>query len=228
MQTTKITDIKKTKQGRFALFCAMGFLFSVPGEVLLQQKVEIGSELTGEEIEGLKRNSDLRNAKDKALRYLSLRAYGSAELCAKLKRSFDEHTAAAAVAAMGELGLIDDEAFARNRGAYYINTAGKSLFEAGQKLRALGLEKDEIQAALAPFEGGQVQAATALLEKHYLPKLKKGEIAKVKAALGRKGFTYQDIKQALGTVLAHLNIDIPDDDGNIFDIEGEGGCFETP
>ena len=136
--THRITAVERTRRGRFSIFADGEFLFSVDAETLAKSGLAEGDELSEAEIEDLRGNSDTRRAKDKALTFLSLRAYGSAELYDKLCRSFDEHTAAAAVAEMTRLDLLDDAEFARRRAAY-LHGQRKSLWEIRQKLLALGL-----------------------------------------------------------------------------------------
>ena len=114
-----ISRIAKTKQGRFSLFDENGdFLFSIDGETMVKNHVREGAALDAASLEALKEQSDTRKAKDKALGYLSLRDHASGELYDKLCRKFDARSAAAAVAEMQRLGLINDENFARHRAKY--------------------------------------------------------------------------------------------------------------
>ena len=108
MDALVLSDIEPTRRGRFALFANGEFLFSVDGETLRKHRLEVGGTLSAAQLDALREASDTRAAKDKALVYLSLRSYGSAELYEKLCRSFDERTAAAAVAEMVRLELLDD------------------------------------------------------------------------------------------------------------------------
>ena len=185
----RITDIRPTRKGRFSLFSGDEFLFSVDGETLAKSGVEIVTQLTGAQLEQLQAHSDTRKAKDKALQYLSLRTYGSSELYAKLCRSFDEPTAAAAMAEMDRLGLLDDEEFARRRAVYWQGQQ-KSLREIRAKLLALGLGRelvDRTMADLTPED--EATALRRLVEKQYRTRLARGEAEKVLAALARRGFS---------------------------------------
>ena len=210
----KITRIQRTKQGRFALFCDAGFLFSVDGETLLKHQVEEGDLFTDRELDDLREASDERRAKDKALVYLSLRDHGFVELLKKLERSFDHDTALAAVRAMEGLGLIDDQAFAAHRAKYLVETQGRSLREAAQKMRELGLDKELISASLEPYEETGADNAAALILKKYAHKLRQGEVQKVLAALQRRGYTYGEAKQALAAAVREL--EIQEDDNEVF------------
>ena len=198
MSEVAITEIKTTKKGRYALFCEDGFLFSVDDETLLRHGLKEGSALSGEQLLLVREASDYQKAKNKALDYLGLRDHSEGELYAKLKRNFDEHTAAAAVAKIKELGLTDDVAFAKNYAAELIERKGASMRAAADKLREKGIDKETIAAALSPYEESDADRAAALIEKKYAHKLdsRAGRDA-VKAALARRGFSMRDIRQAL-------------------------------
>ena len=201
---TTITKIQKTKQGRYALFCAVSFLFSITEETLVLEKVQEGSVFTETELFLLKEKSDLRLAKDKALLYISVRNHGKKELLQKLCRKYDEDTAAAAVQAMEDLGLVNDEEFAKSRAAYYIEFGKKSPGEAAAKLRALGIPRQFVDAAVEPFKENGTANAIALLQGQYAGRLARGEGQKVKAALARKGFSHRDIKAAFAALEAEI------------------------
>ncbi|MPM48777.1 Regulatory protein RecX [bioreactor metagenome] len=185
----RVTDLNPTRRGRMSLFVNGEFQFSLDLETLAKSGLSVGDTLSQSALADLREQSDERRAKDKALNYLSLRAYGSAELSQKLCRVFDEDTAAAAVAEMARLGLLDDEAFARRRAAWW-QQQGKSTRDIRAKLLALGLPRDLIDAALGSLAGDADEAALRrVIEKQYLAKLARGEREKVLAALARRGFS---------------------------------------
>ena len=162
-----ISRIAKTKQGRFSLFDENGdFLFSIDGETMVKNHVREGAALDAASLEALKEQSDTRKAKDKALGYLSLRDHASGELYDKLCRKFDARSAAAAVAEMQRLGLINDENFARHR-AKYLAGQNRSPREIRRRLAEKGIDRDAVDAALAELAPDETQACRALIEKNY-------------------------------------------------------------
>ena len=193
-----ITRVSETKKGRMALFCEEGFLFSLDDETYHRRPVEEGETLAPEELEALRLSSDTRKAKDKALTYLSTRSYGSMELFEKLAAKFDEHSAAAAVARMNELGLLDDENFARRKAAA-LKERNKSRREAARQLAEKGLERDLIETVLEEVyrEGDEEETLLALIEKQYARKLEQGKRDTVWAALCRRGFAPGMVRAAL-------------------------------
>lgn len=203
----EITRISRTKKGRFALFCGEEFLFSVDDETFFSEHLTEGVSLDGPRLEELRRKSDAHRAKDKALGYLAAREHASGELFQKLCRDFDEHTAAAAVAKMDELDLLDDGAFAR-RAAVWLLGKNKSRSEILRWMAQRGLDRElarqtleevfeERQADAPEGLGPDGAAALRLVEKQYAAKLAAGKKQNVLAALARRGFSSGDARRAV-------------------------------
>lgn len=203
-QRIQITGIRKTKQGRFALFDENGFLFSLDSETFFTHTIEEGMTLTPRQLGELRAVSATRKAADKALEYLSLRDYASGELYQKLLARFDEHSAAAAVAKAADLGLLNDEQFARHR-ARYLLERHKSRREIARHLAQKGIGRETADAVLEELfqpaqpdgPGPEAAAALALLRKSYARKLAEGRRDAVLAALARRGFSYAAVREAL-------------------------------
>ena len=134
-----LTAITETKRGRYALFFDGEFAFSLDEDTFAACALHAGDELTEAEIYDLRQKSDARRALDKAMDLLALRDHAAGELYQKLCRKFDPHTAAAAVAKTGELGLLDDAGFARRRAAELLRKR-KSRREILQDLAAKGVK----------------------------------------------------------------------------------------
>ena len=198
MSELRITEIKTTKKGRYALFCDEGFLFSVDEETLLRHHVAEGSVFSGEELMLLREASDYQRAKNKALELLGLRDHTRAELEQKLRRSFDEHTAALAVQNVAELGLIDDEACAERYAAELVERRGMSVKAAAQKLREHGVDRTLADEVLAKYRDGEGERIASLISSKYHAKLAtpKGRQS-VMAALARRGFSPSAIREAI-------------------------------
>ena len=208
-----IHRITQTKKGRFALFDETGtFLFSVDGETLLKEKISEGTQLDAGALAALRAQSDLRKAKDKALGYLSLRDYAAKELYDKLCQKYDPDTAAASVAEMRRLDLLNDAAFAAHR-AKYLAGQKKSVREIERQLSLKGIDRDIIADVLADLQPADDEACYQLLQKSYLRKLQAGETQKVFAAMARRGFSYGDIKAAVLRCTLDLDVENPEENG---------------
>lgn len=198
-----ITDITKTKKKYNALFSGDEFLFSVDDMVLASNHIEIGSVFTQSRLENISKQSDTAKAVEKCYSFLSVRMHSKKELYDKLCRKFDSSTAVCAVEKMEELGLVDDEKFARLKADYLINVKSGSLTDTRHKLRALGIDRDIIDIVISDFDiDNQIDSIITLLNGKYRYKLDCPQ--KVVASLMRKGFKFGEIKKAMDI----LEIDI--------------------
>jgi len=91
----KLTQVKETKRGRYALFFDGEFAFSLDEDTFAMAGLHTGDELEEWQIHDLQTKSDTRKAVDKAMDLLALRDHAAGELYQKLCRSFDPHSAAA-------------------------------------------------------------------------------------------------------------------------------------
>ena len=199
-----VSRISETKRGRFALFDEEGeFLFSVDGETLHHHHIREGCALDGAALASLREDSDARRAKDKALRLLSVRSHASQELYEKLCRDFDAPTAAAAVAEMDRLGLLDDESFARSY-AQRLASQNKSARQIIEKLVARGIGRDLAESVTGELADECAGACLALVRRSYRSRLAADGREKVLAALARRGFPYGEAKDAVERVLTEL------------------------
>lgn len=189
MSMVEITRIVQTKRGRYALFCGEEFLFSIDEETLADHEVYEGSSIGDGELSLIRAASETHKAKEQALRYLSLRAYGQKELYRKLCQKYDELSAAAVVAALCEIGLLDDAAFAAEK-AKGLFLRGKSSGEVHRQLGALGIDDEIARQAIAAAEPNDNEAALKIVQKNYIEKLRDGKRQQVMAALARRGFSH--------------------------------------
>lgn len=201
----KLTQVKETKRGRYALFFDGEFAFSLDEDTFAMAGLHTGDELEEWQIHDLQTKSDTRKAVDKAMDLLALRDHAAGELYQKLCRSFDPHSAAAAVAKMQELNLLDDAGFARRRAAELLRKR-KSRRAILDDLHAKGIDRGAaVEAVEALFaqseedgeENPELANARALVERHYAAKLAQGKWQQVAAALSRRGFSHSVIRQAL-------------------------------
>ena len=199
----KLTQVKETKRGRYALFFDGEFAFSLDEDTFAMAGLHTGDELEEWQIHDLQTKSDTRKAVDKAMDLLALRDHAAGELYQKLCRSFDPHSAAAAVAKMQELNLLDDAGFARRRAAELLRKR-KSRREILNDLSAKGIDRDtaadvveELFAETDDGESPELETARALVQRQYAAKLAAGKRDQVAAALARRGFSHAVIREAL-------------------------------
>lgn len=197
----RLTDITETKRGRYALFFDGEFAFSLDESTFADADLHKDDELESWQIEDLRKKSDTRRALDKAMDLLALRDHAAGELYEKLCRKFDPHSAAAAVARAGELGLLNDEEFARRRAAELLRKR-KSRREILLDLSRKGIDRDTAAAAVEALEDAEedpdLASARALVQRQYASKLAQGKVPQVAAALARRGFSHSVIRTVLG------------------------------
>lgn len=196
----RLTDITETKRGRYALFFDGEFAFSLDEGTFADADLHKEDELEPWQIEELRKKSDTRRALDKAMDLLALRDHAAGELYEKLCRKFDPHSAAAAVARAGELGLLNDEDFARRRAAELLRKR-KSRREILLDLSRKGIDRDTAAAAVEALEDEEedpdLASARALVQRQYASKLAQGKEPQVAAALARRGFSHSVIRTVL-------------------------------
>ncbi len=196
----RLTDITETKRGRYALFFDGEFAFSLDEATFADADLHKEDELEPWQIEELRKKSDTRRALDKAMDLLALRDHAAGELYEKLCRKFDPHSAAAAVARAGELGLLNDEDFARRRAAELLRKR-KSRREILLDLSRKGIDRDTAAAAVEALEDEEedpdLASARALVQRQYASKLAQGKEPQVAAALARRGFSHSVIRTVL-------------------------------
>ena len=134
--------------------------------------------------------------------YLSQGNCAKKTLITKLKRAFPEFAAIAAAERMEELGLINDEEYAKGRLRRILDEKHVSIRYAKQLLRAEGIDSEQVDIAVEGLDDNEYSSTLAikdLIERRYKQKLNnKNELEKVISALMRKGFSYSEIREVLG------------------------------
>lgn len=197
-----ITDIKKTKQGRYALFLDGEFAFSIHGDSYRLTNISPGLVLDRERLEELYQEDLRRSCKDKALRLLAHASHSRGMLLDKLERDYPPQLAEETADRMAQLGLLDDLDYGRRFGADCIRLRGWSLRRTRQELQRRRLDRDTVDQVMEYLEQGDEDGdgprILKLLEGRYRQKL--ADPAKrpnVIAALMRQGFALGDIRDAM-------------------------------
>lgn len=139
-----------------------------------------------------------RKAREYAMTLLSRRAYTEQGLYDKISGRFDEQDAASAVARMLELGLLDDEDYARRYASDCVKLKGMSQRRTAMELMRKGIDK-ELAEAVAEECGGDPEPRIAAVIKRRYPRCFEDERNRNKTvnALLRLGYRYGDIAGVL-------------------------------
>lgn len=194
----RVTEITKTKRGRYSLHVDGEFLFSIHSDSYLRTGLSVGQELTIQQLEELRQRDQLLSAKSSALDILARSAQTSGILRDKLLRYYDEDAVDSAVERMTELGLVNDADYAARFVRDCMGLRGYSIARTRQALLQKKLAREIVDEAIADLDTDETDPITALILKKYRNKLAPpDDLRRTIAALGRRGFGYDDIKAAL-------------------------------
>jgi regulatory protein len=206
LQPGAVTRLVRQRKNpkRVSVFIDEAFAFGVHEDLVVEFGLRKGRALSVEEQERLVEADRARAARETALEYLGYRARTAQEVRQKLARSgFDEAVAEDAVARLGELGYLDDAAYAR---AYVQARFRNRSYGPGRlraDLRRRGVADGLIDAALGALveEADMLEAARSHAEKRW-PRLAAEADAfkrrkKLSDYLLRRGFSYDTARRVV-------------------------------
>ena len=138
----KITEIKPRRKRLSAVYIDGEFAVSLDTQTLIENRFDVGREIDDEDLHEIIKLSNERRAKEKALWLLSYREHSKKELEDKIRRTADEDSAQKAVDRMEELGLVDDERFARHYAEKLLNSKHMSKRGIAFELTRKGIDKE--------------------------------------------------------------------------------------
>ena len=160
--------------------------------------IRSGITMTEEDIEEAVSRNDFRRARERALYLLDERDYGYVEMFKKLENNYSEDICYEVVNDLARLGLIDDRRYAQKCAEYFLTRKLWGKYRAREEMRRRGIPSELIDEALEEYDEGSDERLRELVEKKYARKLAdENGVNKVKAALARQGFSYDEIKQVL-------------------------------
>ena len=193
-----ITAVEERKKGMSALFIDGEYAVSIDTVTLISSGKKTGSDITDEELYELIEKSKINRAKEKALYLIEYRARTRKEITDKLIPLHGENAAELAVERLEELGLIDDEAFAKEYAEQLLTKRKYSVKRAAYEMQKKGIDRDLIDEILEEMEPDPIEQIVSLLETKYARYLddEKG-IARAVNGLKSMGYGWYDIKEAM-------------------------------
>ncbi len=194
----KITELKPVKKSLSLVYIDGEYAMKLDTVTLAENGIRVGSELDDDELHQLIEKSDYKRAKERALWLLSGRDYSKKQLMDKIKKDSSQDAAEEVCERMEELGLVNDENYARRLAHDLIYLKKLSVKGARYKLIEKGIDRDLCDEILDEFEVDEVEQIVEIIERKYADKLddEKGRRRAV-AALQRLGYGWSDIKSAL-------------------------------
>jgi regulatory protein len=193
-----ISAIEPRRKSLSALFIDGEFAVNIDTETMLKSGFKPGRELTDEQLHDLIQSSESRRASEKALYLLEHRSHSQKELADKISRVTTREAAEQAAQHMADIGLVNDEEYARSLAANLLGSKGFSASRTQQELLQKGIDKELAQQIIEEIAPDPVEKITALIHKKYIRTLndEKGRRRSI-AALQRLGFRWDDIRTAL-------------------------------
>ena len=193
-----ITDIKPARKKLCSVYIDGEYAMKLDAQTLDENCIGVGTTLDDERLHEIIKESEYRRAKERALWLLSSHDHSSGALAEKLRREASEETVEAVVARMEELGLINDEDYARRLAHDLLYIKKMSARGALYKLMEKGVDKELAQSVLEEFDVDPVEQIAELIERKYAEKLgDEKSLRRTVAALQRLGYSWGDIKSAL-------------------------------
>ncbi len=204
----QITAIKKDKLHLTRVTLSDEREILIDNDVCYERSLKAGTVLDEGSLKELVFESDYRRAKSRAVWYLDRMDHTEKGLFDKLVRAgFSKEASASVIARFIEVGLLDDERYARNYAERLIN-ANVSKREAVGKMLSKGVPYDLVKSVLDDTEADEQTQIKNLLDRKYRSKLTAEKGAqKVFAALVRKGFSYSAVREALKSYIENYEED---------------------
>jgi regulatory protein len=191
---SKITAIRagRRREKRANVFLDGRFAFSLEAEVAIKEGLQVGQELSANQIEALARSDCFYRCLNTAVHYLSYRPRSEFELRERLqRRGFDNESVDAVLAKLKEQGVVDDMAFAQfwrdNRQSF----SPRSQWLTKLELRQKGVAADIIDQVVDAVDNADSAYRAALSKARSLPQ---SDYPSFRRRLGeylkRRGFGY--------------------------------------
>lgn len=197
-----ITAVEPRRKSLSALFLDGEFAVNIDTETLLKSGYKPGRELDDEQLHELIQASENRRAGEKALYLLEHRSHSQKELADKISRVTSREAALAAAEHMVEIGLVNDEEYARSLAAELLNRKGFSASRVRQELLQKGIDRELAEQIVEEAAPDPVKKILELIQKKYIRTLddEKGRRRSI-SALQRLGYRWDDIRTALNQLV---------------------------
>lgn len=193
-----VTAIEPCRKSMSALYIDGEFAMKLDTMTLLKNHIKPGVEITDEKLRNIIEESDTNRAKERALYLVTYRDHSKKELTDKIKRTCSQQAAEQAAQQMEELGLVDDESFARKYANELLQKKHMSPRGIEYKLKEKGISNELIAIIKEELECDPYDQIRELLNKKYADYAENEKIKRrAIAALQRLGWSWSDIKSAM-------------------------------
>ncbi len=190
--------VTETKKGRINIHADGEYLFTVPALLWYACELCGRREAEPEELEALRLLGEARDAYDKALRLLGMRAHGERELRLKLRQRYSPEAVDDAVAKLTENGLLDDAAFAESLAEELYRRKRYAPDRIYTELLKKGVDAETAKNALNSIDIDKKQGIIDIITKMRLPEtLTRKEKDRLLRRLLQAGYSMREIREAV-------------------------------
>ena len=195
-------SIKESKANKIHIYVDDEYRATVDSDYWYSEKYRNYKEINEEELTELLDAVSFRRAYNKGLDLLSRRPHGTKELVKKLcEKGHEKESAEKACDRLLELGLLNDEEFARMLANELYERKGYGIKRIKQELVFRGIEREIAENAIESLDIDTQTRIILVIKKKYLNKIndEKGRKRAVDGLM-RLGYSYSDIKNALNSI----------------------------
>ena len=191
--------IRKGRKKRVNVFLDNRFAFSLEAEVVIREGLQVGQELSANQIKALAKSDHFHSCLNAATHFLGYRPRSEFEVRERLqRRGFDDNTVEGVIAKLKEQGLVDDVAFAQfwkeNRDSF----SPRSQWLTKLELRQKGVTDDIIDQVIETIDDDDNAYRAALSKARSLPRSDyQGFRRRLGGYLKRRGFGYGVINHTI-------------------------------
>ena len=198
----EITSLKKYKGSTYEveLDCERKIYLHI--DIIADYGLKTGLNIERDQLRKIIYASNFRRAYQYALYCLDYRDYSAEEIFQKLVEKYKNETLCLeAVKKLARAGLIDDRRYAERLARKLVSSKKYGYHRAKREMRLKGLRDDTVNEALEQYSSEFAENLAELLNtKHYrllTDKSDKKSIEKVKSALVRYGYGFDEINRAV-------------------------------
>ena len=195
-------SIKEGKANKIHIYVDEEYRATVDSDYWYSEKYRNYKEINDEELTELLDAVSFRRAYNKGLDLLSRRPHGTKELIKKLcEKGHEKESAEKACDRLLELGLLNDEEFARILANELYERKGYGVKRIKQELAFRGIDREIAENAIESLDIDTQNRIILVIEKKYKGKIndEKGRKRAIDGLL-RLGYSYSDIKSALNSI----------------------------
>lgn len=194
--------VKEGKANKIHIYVDEEYRATVDSDYWYSEKYRKLTDITEEELTELLDAVSFRRAYNKGLDLLSRRPYGTRELIKKLcEKGHEKEASQKACERLLELGLLNDEEYARILSNDLLERKNYSVKRIKQELSFRGISREIIENTVDSLDNDAENRIILVIRKKYINKIN-DEKGRKKAVDGlmRLGFSYSEIKSALNSI----------------------------